>query len=160
MPEVDNPKRVVVIDDHAMVREAVGATIEMQPGYTLVGAAEDGAAALDLLVAAQPDVAVVDFALPDMTGLEVIEQARGRALAVRFLLLTGSHLDEDERAALAAAADGFLHKEAGRDALLGALDRVASQPLRRTGHRSGVEDGEGGGSPGRPVDGQGTGRAA
>lgn len=131
MNGVDNSRRVVVVDDHAIVREAVGGTIDMQAGYTLAGAAEDGMSAIDLLLAEKPDIAVVDFALPDMTGLEVIERVRGEGLETRFLLLTGSHMDDRERAALAAVAEGFLHKESGRESLLAALEAVAHAEPRR-----------------------------
>jgi len=131
MRGVENSIRVVVVDDHAIVREAVGGTIDMQAGYTLAGAAEDGMSAIDLLLAEKPDIAVVDFALPDMTGLEVIERVRSEGLETRFLLLTGSHMDDRERAALAAVAEGFLHKESGRESLLDALEAVAGAAPRR-----------------------------
>ena len=131
MRGVDNSIRVVVVDDHAIVREAVGGTIDMQDGYELVGTAEDGLSAIALLVSLAPDIAVVDFALPDMTGLEVIERVRGEGLETRFLLLTGSHMDERERAALAAVAEGFLHKESGRESLLEAIEAVANAGPRR-----------------------------
>lgn len=130
MTDVENPVTVAVIDDHAIVREAIGATIDMQDGYAIIGSAEDGEAAIDLLLSARPDVAVVDFALPDMTGLEVIGRVRAEGLETRFLLLTGSHMDDQERAALAGVAEGFLHKEAGRENLLKALGEVAAGGLR------------------------------
>lgn len=131
MKGVENSRRVVVVDDHAIVREAVGGTIDMLAGYTLAGAAEDGMSAIDLLMAEKPDIAVIDFALPDMTGLEVIERVRGEGLETRFLLLTGSHMDDRERAALAAVAEGFLHKESGRESLKEALEAVACAEPRR-----------------------------
>lgn len=131
MKGVENSRRVVVVDDHAIVREAVGGTIDMHEGYTLAGVAEDGTTAIDLLLAKKPDIAVIDFALPDMTGLEVIERVRGEGLETRFLLLTGSHMDDRERAALAAVAEGFLHKESGRESLIEALEAVACVELRR-----------------------------
>jgi DNA-binding NarL/FixJ family response regulator len=146
MTKVENSRRVVVVDDHAIVREAVGGTIAMQAGYELVGSAEDGESAIALILQQRPDVAIVDFALPDMTGLEVIECVRGAGSDTRFLLLTGSHMDERERAALAAVADGFMHKEAGRDSLIAAIDAVAEatqrrQPLKRQPDSEGEEGG-------------------
>lgn len=144
MTKVENSRRVVVIDDHAIVREAVGGTIAMRAGYEVVGAAEDGEGAIALLLAQKPDIAIVDFALPDMTGLEVIERVREAGAVTRFLLLTGSHMDERERAALAAVADGFMHKEAGRDSLLAAVEAVAEAPLRRPLTRQPEPDEEGG----------------
>ena len=145
MTKAENSRRVVVIDDHAIVREAVGGTIAMQAGYELAGSAEDGEGAIALLLDQQPDIAIVDFALPDMTGLEVIERVREAGSDTRFLLLTGSHMDERERAALAAVADGFMHKEAGRDSLLAAIDAVAEAPVRRPLTRQPETDDEEGG---------------
>jgi DNA-binding NarL/FixJ family response regulator len=143
MTDVENPVTVAIIDDHAIVREAIGATIDMQDKYTLVGSAEDGEAAVALLLSERPDVAVVDFALPDMTGLEVIGRVRSEGLDTRFLLLTGSHMDDQERAALAAVVEGFLHKEAGRDNLLAALAGVASSAVRKpaAGEADGAPEG-------------------
>ena len=91
----------------------------------------------------QPDTAIVDFALPDMTGLELIELARSLSPDTRYLILTGSPMDEAERARLAECVEGFMHKEAGREALLAAIETTAAakplEPARR--ETDGVETG-------------------
>lgn len=125
------PLRVVIVDDHAIVREAVAATVAMHPEMEIAGTAQDGTGAIALLVDTSPDVAVLDFALPDMTGIEVIEAARAGGVATRFLLLTGSHMDEEERRALAEVAEGFMHKEDGGEALIEAIRQTSHMPLRR-----------------------------
>lgn len=119
------PSRVVVIDDHAIVRDAVSTVVEMSDAFELAGTASTGAEAIELLSTVQADVAVIDFAMPDMTGVDVINKLRAMGTKTRFLLLTGSHMDEEERERLSRCAEGFLHKEAGRNILLQAIGNVA-----------------------------------
>lgn len=115
---------IVIIDDHALVREALIMTVELQDGLEILGEAADGENGLELLANAQPDLALVDFSLPDMTGAELISAARAAGDNCRFLMLTGSPLSDAERAQLAQLADGFHHKENGRTALLDAIRRT------------------------------------
>ena len=124
---------IIIIDDHAMVRDALCGVIEMSDGFELLGSAANGSKALDLLLSGETDIAVVDFALPDMTGIDVIRKAREAGVKTRYLLLTGSHMDTDERENIATIAEGFLHKEAGGDALLEALTSIAQGPKLRAG---------------------------
>ena len=120
------PSRVVVIDDHAIVRDAVSTVIEMSDAFELVGTARTGTEAIKLLCETEADVAVIDFAMPDMTGVEVINKLRAMGTKTRFLLLTGSHMDDEERERLSRCAEGFLHKESGRNTLLQAIGKVAA----------------------------------
>lgn len=124
-PSPAAPCRVVVIDDHDLVRDAVTVAITRSAALELAGEASDGAGALALIERERPDVAVVDFALPDMTGLELIERSRALSPKTRHLILTGSPMDEAERRRLAERAEGFMHKEAGRDELLAAIEAAA-----------------------------------
>lgn len=132
-PRLSQPPRIIIIDDHAMVRDALCGVIEMSNGFELIGSAANGSKALELLRSGEADIAVVDFALPDMTGIDVIRRAREAGLNTRYLLLTGSHMDPDERENIATVAEGFLHKEAGGDALLEALTAIADGPALPTG---------------------------
>ncbi|MBV1928672.1 MAG: response regulator transcription factor [Gammaproteobacteria bacterium] len=115
-----------------MVRDALCGVIEMSDGFELLGSAANGSKALKLLLSKETDIAIVDFALPDMTGIDVIRKARESGLNTRYLLLTGSHMDPDERGNIATVAEGFLHKEAGGDALLEALTAIANGPALQT----------------------------
>lgn len=125
--------RVLIVDDHSLVREALAQSIAMEPGIEVVGEARDGAEALHLAEALAPDLILLDFALPDQTGLEVVAALDAAGERPRVLLLTGAPMDEDERALLAGKVEGFLHKESGRDALLIALREVAASPAGRIG---------------------------
>lgn len=127
-PQIFN---VAIVEDHDLVREALASAIKRDDRFSLAGQAGDGTSALSLIEEVQPDIAVVDFALPDMTGLEVITEARERSPKTRFLILTGSLMDQGERASLADLAEGFMHKETGRDALMDAILRAGNAvPLR------------------------------
>lgn len=122
---------VVVIDDHAFVREAIEAAIEAAPDLALDGSAADGAEAVALITGRRPDVAIMDFALPDMTGLDAVEAIRAAGAPTRFVLLTGAPLAPRERDAVAGRVEVFLHKESGQDALLAAVRAAAAAPMLR-----------------------------
>lgn len=119
---------VAIVEDHNLVREALVAMVERHPQMELVGQAADGQSAISLITKTKPDVAIVDFALPDLTGLQVITKARDLQSATRYLILTGSPMDEEERAHLSKYAEGFMHKETGRDDLLDMIIDTANRP--------------------------------
>ena len=119
---------VIIIEDHDLVRDVLSAMVVRSDRLTLAGEAGDGNSALSLMEQRQADLAIVDFALPDMTGLEVIASARRVQPDTRYLILTGSPMDQQERARLAEFAEGFMHKEAGRDALLSMIIETAEKP--------------------------------
>ena len=119
---------VAIVEDHNLVREALVAMVERHPQLELVGQAADGQSAISLITKTKPDVAIVDFALPDLTGLQVITKARDLQSATRYLILTGSPMDDEERAHLSKYAEGFMHKETGRDDLLDMIIDTANRP--------------------------------
>lgn len=127
--------RVVVIDDHSLVREALVQSLALEPDIEVCGDAGDGAEGLALCAAVKPDLAVLDFSLPGMTGVDVVEALDAAGPRPRVLLLTGAPLDEDERAEIASRVEGFLHKEEGRDALVAAIRTTAAAPRRARLHR-------------------------
>lgn len=133
MKKNQTPFSVVIVEDHDLVRDALSAMVSRHPDLDLVGQAGDGTTALGLLETSSVDLAIVDFALPDMTGLEIITKARSIQPATRYLILTGSPMDEEERIRLAEFAEGFMYKEAGRDTLLDAIIATAKMtPLKVT----------------------------
>lgn len=123
--------RVLIVDDHSLVREALAKSIDIEAGIEVVGEARDGVQALSLAKSIAPDLILLDFALPDQTGLDVVLALDAAGERPRVLLLTGAPLDLDERALLAGKVEGFLHKESGRDALLIAIREVAALPVRQ-----------------------------
>lgn len=128
--------RVVVVDDHSLVREALVQSIALEPDIEVCGEASNGLEALTVCAALNPDLILLDFSLPDMTGIDVVDAMNAAGSRPRVLLLTGAPLDEDERAQLAREVEGFLHKEAGRDALVAAIRAAAAEPVKARSARA------------------------
>lgn len=122
--------RVVIVDDHSLVREALVQSVALEPDLEVCGEAGDGREGLALCDTLKPDLVVLDFSLPDMTGIDVVDAMNASGSRPRVLLLTGASLDHDERNQLARRVEGFLHKEAGRDALVAAIRGAACEPVK------------------------------
>jgi DNA-binding NarL/FixJ family response regulator len=133
------PTRVLVVDDHSLVREALVQIVALEPGMAVCGEAANGAAAIQLAAALQPDLVILDFALPDMTGLEVAAALAAAGQRPRVLMLTGAPLDAGERELLAGQVDGFAHKEAGRDELCELLRQTMQQAVPKDSSREPAE---------------------
>jgi DNA-binding NarL/FixJ family response regulator len=121
--------RVVVADDHALVRAGFRALIESEPGLEVVGEAADGADAVELALTARPDVVLMDIRMPGMDGVTATRQITSRepdGRPARVLVLTTFDLDEYVYAALRAGASGFLLKDTPPRDLLTAIRVVAA----------------------------------
>lgn len=118
--------RVVIVEDHPMYGEGLRATLDGDPGLSVVAlattAAEGAAAARDLV----PDVLVVDLGLPDGSGLSVVTEAARTSPSSGVLVLTSYDDDQHVYAALRAGARGYLVKTAAADELLRAVRTVAA----------------------------------
>jgi response regulator of citrate/malate metabolism len=105
--------RVVVVDDDYMVARVHSAFVERLPGFTVVGTASDGTGALRVVRELQPDVVLLDVYMPDMTGLEVLQELRrspGPEAEVDVLLVTAADDVESVRRALRGGVAGYLIK--------------------------------------------------
>lgn len=125
--------RVLVVDDHPIVRAGIVGLLETEAGVTVVGEAESGEAALALLSDAQPDVVLMDLRMPGMGGVEATRRiARGEypgagaAAAPGVLVFTTYEEDEQILAAIEAGASGYLVKAAPAAELLAAVEAVAA----------------------------------
>ncbi len=116
--------RVLIADDHAVVREGLRTLITAKQGFVLIGEAEDGLEAVAQARLLQPDVILLDMVMPRMNGLEAIRQIKGDNPKARILVLTS--YDDDERvfAALKAGALGYLLKDSSPQQLLQAIQDV------------------------------------
>ncbi|MFC6016768.1 response regulator [Plantactinospora solaniradicis] len=110
----DQPLRVLVVDDQQLVREGLTALLELTDGVTVVGAAGDGAQALDLIADRKPDVVLMDLRMPVLDGVTATGQVRDRFPDVAVVVLTTYADEESIAGALAAGARGYLTKDAGR----------------------------------------------
>jgi DNA-binding NarL/FixJ family response regulator len=117
---------LLVADDHPVVRDGLRGVFEGDPDFTVAGEAGDGAQAVDRAIALGVDVVLMDLRMPRMGGVEAIRLLRGRAPAIRVLVLTTFDSDADVLPAIEAGATGYLLKDAPRDELVRAV-RAAHQ---------------------------------
>jgi DNA-binding NarL/FixJ family response regulator len=118
------PIRVLLIDDHTVVRTALRMLIESHPGFVVVGEAADRRGALALLAQVQPDVILLDIALSQISGVDLIPELRARAPRARVLLLTGIQDIEEHRRAVRLGARGVVLKDQAPAVLVKAIERV------------------------------------
>jgi DNA-binding NarL/FixJ family response regulator len=120
--------RVVLVDDQALMRMGLRTLIEVEPDLELVGEAADGAAALDLIRATRPHVALMDVRMPGLDGLDALGRitADPALRACRVVILTTFELDEYVFEALRRGAAGFLTKDAEPEELLRGIRVVAA----------------------------------
>jgi DNA-binding NarL/FixJ family response regulator len=108
--------KVLLADDHAILREGIRLVLEAQPGIAVVGEAEDGRRAVELAEALQPDVVVMDIAMPNMNGAEATRQITRRLPHIRVVILT-MHEDRQYLARIikAGAVGCVLKRSAGTE---------------------------------------------
>ena len=113
--------RVLVVDDHPVVRQGLSAILRWEADLEIVGEAADGLEAVRLIVERRPDVVLLDLRLPHLSGVEVMRQVRPQVPGVRFLVLTTYDTDAYIGPALEAGAQGYLLKDATPDELARAV---------------------------------------
>jgi len=117
--------RVVVVDDHQIVREGLSSLLGALDGIAVVGTAEDGRDAIHVAAETSPDVVVMDIQMPRLDGIEATRMITGRQPDTRVVMLTMNEDDETVLAAIRAGASGYLLKGSGADEVQTAI-RAAS----------------------------------
>jgi DNA-binding NarL/FixJ family response regulator len=120
--EGGGPIRVLIVDDHPVVRQGLRALLSVQDGFCVVGDADDGPAALSLAASLRPDIVLLDLKLPGLDGIKVLESLRSSD--ARVLVLTSATEPERARKAVRAGAAGVLYKDIDPDALVRAIRSV------------------------------------
>jgi len=117
--------RVLIVDDHPLMREALAGLVETEADMRVVGQAENGQAALRQVEQEQPDVVLMDLYMPVMDGIKATQQIRALYPGTRVLILTSSNEDEKVAVALRSGADGYLLKDSDRVEVLAGIRDVA-----------------------------------
>ncbi|MDZ7950749.1 response regulator transcription factor [Nostoc sp. DedQUE09] len=118
--------RVLIVDDHSIVRQGLAAMIENEPDMTVVGQAGNGQEAINQYRQLQPDVTLMDLRMPQMSGVDATVAICAEFVHARIIMLTTYDGDEDIYRGLHAGAKGYLLKDAEPDALLDAIHIVHS----------------------------------
>ncbi len=119
-----DPIRVLVADDHAIVRKGIRALLATEPGIEVVGEAENGQQAIEEAAHLHPDVILMDLVMPEVDGIEAIRRITAEQSRVRILVLTSFAVDDKVFPAIKAGALGYLLKDSSPEELVEAIHRV------------------------------------
>ncbi|WP_457093257.1 response regulator [Microvirga sp. P5_D2] len=125
--------RILIADDHDVVRSGVRTILEGHGGWEIVGEARDGKEAIDRALATRPDIVVIDYGLPLINGVEVTRQIRSRLPGVEVLVFTMHDTDSLIRDVLEAGARGFLLKSDAMQFLVAAVESLTAHKPFFTG---------------------------
>jgi two-component system NarL family response regulator len=121
--------RILLVDDHFVVRRGLASSLRLEPDFTIVAEASNGEEALVQYAAHRPDLVIMDWQLPRMTGAEVTSRLRSEYGELKVLVLSAFDGDEHVWEAFQARVRGYVLKSADREELLAAIRNVAN------GHR-------------------------
>jgi two-component system NarL family response regulator len=125
-PTPDQAKvRVLVADDHPVVRHGIMANVKPQPDMTVIAEAGDGVEALALIKEHLPDVVLLDLRMPHMDGLDVLAEVKKSRLPCKTIIMTTFDSEEDVQRAMKAGARGYLLKDSTQEEILDAIRRVS-----------------------------------
>jgi DNA-binding NarL/FixJ family response regulator len=125
--------RILIADDHQVVRSGLRAILEAHEGWEIVAEAADGKEAIDKAVATKPDVAIIDYSLPVMNGLEATRQIRARMPSAEVLVFTMHDSDALVGELLSAGARAYLLKSEAKEHLIAAVESLAGHKAFFTG---------------------------
>ncbi|MBT3029477.1 MAG: two-component system response regulator NarL [Candidatus Thiodiazotropha sp. (ex Lucina pensylvanica)] len=118
-------QRIVVIDDHPLLRKGLQQLADLGPDIEIIGEADSGPEGIAMVNKLKPDLVLLDLNMPEMNGLEVLTQLKSSASTSRVVMLTVSNAEEDVVAALRSGADGYLLKDMKPTQLMQKLHEVA-----------------------------------
>lgn len=114
--------RVLLVDDHVMVRKGVLSILTAAPGIEVIGEATDGKEAVKVTLRQKPDLVLMDINMPELSGVEATRKIKAELPDTKVVILTVSETDKDLFEAIKAGADGYLLKNLGPEELVSALE--------------------------------------
>jgi NarL family two-component system response regulator LiaR len=122
--------RILLAEDHVVVREGTKKLLESQPDFEVIGEASDGEEAIDLTRKLHPEIIIMDISMPKLSGIEATKQIKAFYPSAAVLVLTGYDYDEYVFALIEAGAAGYLLKDTSGDELINAVRHVtAGEPV-------------------------------
>lgn len=118
------PYRIILADDHILLRNALRTSIESVPDLKVIAEVSDGMELLEFLTTLQPDLIVLDISMPNMRGIEAAQEIKKYYPGIKILILTMHKSEEHLREALAAGVDGYLLKENAYEDLIKAIRTI------------------------------------
>ncbi len=118
------PLRILIVDDHAVVRRGVRALLESQPGWDVLAEATTGREAVEFAKQLQPDIVIMDLSLPELNGLDATRQLLKESPRSEVLVLTMHHSEELARDVLQAGARGYVLKSDADESLVAAVESL------------------------------------
>lgn len=118
--------KILIADDHTLLREGTCRLLEKEPDFELVGEAENGRQALEMIDTYKPDIAILDIRMPELNGIDVVRKMRDLRSATKALMLTAYSDDDYVIALMEAGASGYLLKTAHEKELVDSIRAVYS----------------------------------
>lgn len=125
----ERPIKVAIVDDHPIVRHGLAQMINSDPGFEVCGEAETAAEAMTLIEATSADIALIDIALGEGNGIDLVKQIKARGLPTQTLVVSMHNEKLYAERAIAAGAMGYVHKDEAIDQILTAIHRVVNGKL-------------------------------
>ena len=116
--------RILLVDDEPLLLESLEIVLTVKGGYTVVGTAGNGIAALDILKNTDTDVMLIDLNMPGMGGIELIKKVHDLYTDIRMIVLTTFYDEKNIAEALSNGASGYLLKDSGKDAIIEAVEQT------------------------------------
>ena len=125
MDIANSPIRILIVDDHAVVRRGLIMVLRLEPDFEVIGEAENGVVALELVGQLRPDLVLLDFAMPELDGAATAEALHDKYPNVKVLILSGVEVDDRVLDLLASGVDGYVIKDIEPQELAQAIRTVA-----------------------------------
>jgi DNA-binding NarL/FixJ family response regulator len=121
-----DPIRILIVDDHAVVRKGLALVLRLEPGLEVIGEAENGRVGLEMAKRLNPDIVLVDLVMPEMDGREMVLALRKACPHIKALMLTGTEVDDRVFDLVAAGIEGYVLKQIEPGELVRAIHAVAN----------------------------------